>query len=62
MVQSLRLRRATWQWMARLERQARDTDPPVRRRLPLKVHAGRSPHTTASGLACAPWTACRIVA
>ena len=62
MVQPLRLRRATRLWLARLDRKARDADLRVRCRVLLKVHAGKSPHAAARELACAPWTACRIVA
>jgi transposase len=62
MLQPLRLRRATRLWLARLDRKARDADLRVRCRVLLKVHAGKCPHAAAREIACAPWTACRIVA
>jgi len=62
MVQPLQLRRATRRWLARLDRKARDADLRVRCRVLLKVHAGKSPHAAAREIACAPWTAYRIVA
>ena len=62
MLQPLRLRRATRLWLARLDRKARDADLRVRCRVLLKVHAGKSPLAAAREIACAPWTAYRIVA
>ena len=62
MVSLLRLPRATRLWLRRLDRKVRDADLRVRCRVLLKVREGKSLRAAAEELACAPSTACRIVA
>lgn len=62
MVSVLRLPRATRLWLRRLDRKVRDADLRVRCRVLLKVREGMSLRAAAREIACAPSTACRIVA